>query len=99
MPVEIFTRIYHSNTYSLTCRVRFMFLFARALHRFTAMLLSSISTMTTNDGSMPASAASQRAETQALAELSQRSAGLGRWDVGIFRPHIYDFKRTNKLGQ
>ena len=38
------------------------------------------------DESKAASAASQRAETQALAELNQRSAGLGLWDVGIFRP-------------
>ena len=52
--------------------------------------------MAPNDESKPASAASQRAETQALAELNQRSAGLGLWDVGIFRPHIHDFKWTPK---
>ena len=52
--------------------------------------------MAKNDGSKPASAASQCAETQALAELNQRSAGLGLWDVGIFRPHIHDYKWTPK---
>ena len=50
----------------------------------------------TDDGSKPASAVSQCAETQALAELNQRSAGLGLWDAGIFRPHIHDFKWTPK---
>ena len=52
--------------------------------------------MTTNNGSKPASAASQRAETQALAELNQRSAGLGLWDVGIFRPQLHEYTYTQK---
>ena len=34
--------------------------------------------------------------TQALAELNQRSAGLGQWDVGIFRPGIHEWKYTTK---
>ena len=42
------------------------------------------------------SAASQRADTQALAELNQRSAALGQWDVGIFRPAIHEWKYTTK---
>ena len=42
------------------------------------------------------SAASQRADTQALAELNQRSAALGQWDVGIFRPVIHEWKYTTK---
>ena len=37
------------------------------------------------------SAASQRADTLALPELNQRSAGLGVWHVGIFRPAIYQY--------
>ena len=52
--------------------------------------------MATNDGSKPDSAASQRADTLALVELNQRSAGLGLWDVGIFRPAIHHFKWTPK---
>ena len=44
--------------------------------------------MATKVGSNSAGAASQRADTQTLAELNQRSAGLGLWDVGIFRPFI-----------
>ena len=43
-----------------------------------------------------ASAASQRADTQALAELNQRSAGLGLWGVGIFHPAIHEWKYTTK---
>ena len=42
------------------------------------------------------SAAAQRAETQTLAELNQRSAGLGVWDVGIFHPAIHKWKYTAK---
>ena len=42
------------------------------------------------------SAASQRADTQALAELNQRSAALGQWDVSIFRPGIHEWKYTTK---
>ena len=38
-------------------------------------------------------------ETQALAELNQRSAALGQWDVGIFRPAIYEWKYTTKSTQ
>ena len=42
------------------------------------------------------SAASQRADTLALAELNQRSAALGQWDVGIFRPYIHEWKYNIK---
>ena len=42
------------------------------------------------------SAASQRAATLALPELNQRSAGLGLWDVGIFRPAIHEYKWVAK---
>ena len=35
-------------------------------------------------------------ETQALPELNQRSAGLGSWDIGVFRPRINDYKYTPK---
>ena len=42
------------------------------------------------------SAASQRADTRALAELNQRSAALGQWDVSIFRPAIHEWKYTTK---
>ena len=52
--------------------------------------------MTTKDESNSVSAASQRAEFQALAELNQRSAGLCVWEVGIFCPHIHDWKWTDK---
>ena len=52
--------------------------------------------MSRKEESKLASAASQRAETLALAELNQRSAGLGQWDVGIFRPHISEFTYTQK---
>ena len=44
----------------------------------------------------PASAASQRADTQALVELNQRSAPLGVWDVGIFRPSMLRYTYTQK---
>ena len=40
--------------------------------------------------------ASQHSDTQALAELNQRSAVLGQWDVGIFRPAIHEWKYTIK---
>ena len=36
------------------------------------------------------------AEPLALVELNQRSAGLGAWEVGIYRPHIHDYKCTDK---
>ena len=36
------------------------------------------------------------AEPLALVELNQRSAGLGFWEVGIYRPHIHDYQWTNK---
>ena len=52
--------------------------------------------MGTRTESESASAASQRADTQALAELNQRSAGLGLWDVGIFHPAIHEWKFTAK---
>ena len=52
--------------------------------------------MAKNDGSKPASAAEQHADTQALPELNQRSAGLGLWDVGIFNPAIHHFRWTAK---
>ena len=52
--------------------------------------------MAKNDGSKPASAADQRAETQALAELNQRSAGLGLWDVGVFHPIMHHYQWTTK---
>ena len=52
--------------------------------------------MGTRTESESASAASQRADTQALAELNQRSAGLGLWDVGIFHPAIHEWKFTTK---
>ena len=52
--------------------------------------------MGTRTESESASAASQRADTQALAELNQRSAGLGLWDVSIFHPAIYTWKYTTK---
>ena len=52
--------------------------------------------MTTTDETKAASAVSQRAETLALVELNQRSAGLGSWEVGIYRPHIHDYKWTDK---
>ena len=52
--------------------------------------------MATKTESESASAASQRADTQALAELNQRSAGLGLWDVSIFRPYIHEWKYTPK---
>ena len=42
------------------------------------------------------SAASQRADTLALAELNQRSASLGQWDVSIFRPNIHEWKYNTK---
>ena len=42
------------------------------------------------------SAASQRADTQALAELNQRSAGLGTWDVAIFNPGMHYWTWTHK---
>ena len=45
---------------------------------------------------MAANAASQRAETLALVELNQRSAALGLWDVGTFRPVMHNFKFTQK---
>ena len=41
-------------------------------------------------------ASSQHSNTQALAELNQRSAALGQWDVGIFRPGIHEWKYTTK---
>ena len=53
--------------------------------------------MATKDESslaQPASAASQRADTQALVELNQRSAPLGVWDVGIFRPVMHRYTYT-----
>ena len=40
--------------------------------------------------------ASQHSDTQALAELNQRSAALGQWDVGIFRPGTHEWKYTTK---
>ena len=52
--------------------------------------------MTTTDETKAASAVSQRAETLALAELNQRSAGLGYWEVGISRRYIHDYKWTPK---
>ena len=69
---------------------------AHILQSTSLLKVSSISIMTTKEESKPVSAASQRAETQALPELNQRSAVLGLWDVGIFRFHIYEFTYTQK---
>ena len=52
--------------------------------------------MATKEGGKSGSAASQRAECQALAELNQRSAGLCVWEVGIFCPRIHEWKWTDK---
>ena len=38
----------------------------------------------------------QRVDTQALAELNQRSAGLGQWDVSIYNPAKHEWKYTPK---
>ena len=42
------------------------------------------------------SAASQRADKKALAELNQRSAALGEWDGSIFRPAVFEWKFTTR---
>ena len=53
--------------------------------------------MATNTESQSGSgAAAQRADTQALAELNQRSAGLGRWGVSIYNPAKHEWKYTPK---
>ena len=53
--------------------------------------------MATNTESQSGSgAAAQRADTQALAELNQRSAGLGQWDVSIYNPAKREWKYTLK---
>ena len=53
--------------------------------------------MATNKESQSGSGAvAQRADTQALAELNQRSAALGLWDVGIYRPGIHEWQWTLK---
>ena len=53
--------------------------------------------MATNTESQSGSgAAAQRADTQALAELNQRSAGLGQWDVSVYNPAKHEWKYTPK---
>ena len=54
--------------------------------------------MSADAESKPASAAPQRADTQELAELNQRSAGLGIWDVGVFHPAMHFWTWTPKGG-
>ena len=87
-----------------TPNVSFYFLYSSAppfhnLHSSSHSEFYSTSTMTTKEESKPASAASPCAESQALAELNQRSARLGVWEVGIFCPHIHEWKWTDKKSQ
>ena len=43
-----------------------------------------------------ASAATQRADSQALSELNERSCEVGHWEVGTFRPAIHQYKWITK---
>ena len=54
-----------------------------------AFLVSFMATSTESDSASVA-------DDQALAELNQRSAGLGLWNVGIFHPAIHEWKYTTK---
>ena len=40
--------------------------------------------------------ANDKNETQALAELNQRSAQLAQWDVGVFHTQIHEYKYVSK---
>ena len=49
---------------------------------------------------MTGSGVSQSATVLALAELNQRSAKLGTWDVGVFQPRIIPYTwKDRKTGQ
>ena len=58
--------------------------------------------MTGANASPPStSGVAQPTETLKLAELNQRSATLGSWEVGCFHPHIaeYEFPAKNSAVQ